>query len=87
MHAPQSFQTVNNIAYRDHVSAVLSFDARWRQKNDENLQRTCMQTVTPHRLLLLSSTEVNESVPIQLAQCRFHGVAIFNAKISIYFSK
>jgi len=27
----------------------------------------------------------NESVPIQLAQCRFHGLAIPNAKILIYF--
>ena len=28
----------------------------------------------------------NESVPIQLAQCRFPGLAISNAKISRYFS-
>jgi len=28
----------------------------------------------------------NESVPIQLAQCRFPGLAISNAKILIYFS-
>jgi len=28
----------------------------------------------------------NESVPIQLAQCWFHGLTISNAKISIYFS-
>jgi len=28
----------------------------------------------------------NKSVPIQLAQCRFPGLAIFNAKILIYFS-
>jgi len=27
----------------------------------------------------------NESVPIQLAQCRFPGLAISNAKIRIYF--
>jgi len=27
----------------------------------------------------------NKSVPIQLAQCRFPGLAIFNAKILIYF--
>ena len=27
----------------------------------------------------------NESVPIQLAQCRFPGLAISNAKILIYF--
>ena len=29
----------------------------------------------------------NESVPTQLAQCRFPGLAISNAKILIYFSK
>jgi len=29
----------------------------------------------------------NESVPIHLAQCRFPGLAISNAKILIYFSK
>jgi len=28
----------------------------------------------------------NESVPIQLAQCRFPGLAISSAKILIYFS-
>ena len=28
----------------------------------------------------------NESVPIQLTQCRFPGLATFNAKILIYFS-
>jgi len=28
----------------------------------------------------------NESVPIQLAQCRFPELAIFNAKVLIYFS-
>ena len=28
----------------------------------------------------------NECVPTQLAQCWFPGLAIFNAKISIYFS-
>ena len=28
----------------------------------------------------------NESAPIQLAQCRFPGLAISNAKISIFFS-
>ena len=28
----------------------------------------------------------NDSAPIQLAQCRFPGLAISNAKISIYFS-
>jgi len=28
----------------------------------------------------------NESAPIQLAQCRFPGMAIFNDKILIYFS-
>ena len=28
----------------------------------------------------------NESVPIQLAQCWFPGLAISNAKIQIYFS-
>jgi len=28
----------------------------------------------------------NESEPIQLAQCRFPGVAISNAKMLIYFS-
>jgi len=28
----------------------------------------------------------NESVPIQLAQCWFHGLAISSAKIKIYFS-
>jgi len=28
---------------------------------------------------------VNESVPIQLAQCSFSGLVISNAKISIYF--
>jgi len=28
----------------------------------------------------------NESVPILLAQCRFPGLAIFSAKILIYFS-
>jgi len=28
----------------------------------------------------------NESVPIQLAQCRFSGLAISNAKILIHFS-
>ena len=28
----------------------------------------------------------NESAPIQLAQCRFPGLATFDAKISIYFS-
>jgi len=27
----------------------------------------------------------NESVPIQLVQCRFHGLAISNAKILIHF--
>jgi len=27
----------------------------------------------------------NESAPIQLARCRFPGLAIFNAKILIYF--
>jgi len=35
-----------------------------------------------------SRTEIgNESAPIQLAQCRFPGLAISNAKIFIYFSK
>ena len=29
----------------------------------------------------------NESVPIQLAQCRLPGLAIFSAKILIYFFK
>ena len=29
----------------------------------------------------------NESVPIQLAQCRYPGLAISKAKILIYFSK
>jgi len=29
----------------------------------------------------------NESVPIQLAQCWFPGLAISNAKIEIYFSE
>ena len=29
----------------------------------------------------------NESVPIQLAQCRFPGLAIFNAKILNFFFK
>ena len=29
---------------------------------------------------------VNESVPIQLAQCWLHGLAISNAKIKIYFA-
>ena len=28
----------------------------------------------------------NESAPIQLAQCRFPGLASFNAKLLIYFS-
>jgi len=28
----------------------------------------------------------NESAPIQLAQCRFPGLAISNAKILVYFS-
>jgi len=28
----------------------------------------------------------NESVPMQLAQCRFHGLVISNAEILIYFS-
>jgi len=28
----------------------------------------------------------NESVPIQLAQCRFPGLAISNAEILMYFS-
>jgi len=32
------------------------------------------------------SSTGNESVPIQLAQCWFPGLAIFNAKILIYFS-
>jgi len=37
--------------------------------------------------LLLTSRGVigNESVPIQLAQCRFPRLAISNAEISIYF--
>jgi len=29
----------------------------------------------------------NESAPIQLAQCRFPGLAISDAKIQMYFSK
>ena len=28
----------------------------------------------------------NENVPIQLAQCRFPGLAISNAKVLVYFS-
>jgi len=36
--------------------------------------------------LLFFAVIVNESAPIQLAQCRFPGMAISNAKILIYFS-
>jgi len=40
-----------------------------------------------HWLLVnFSQTVANESAPIQLAQCRFPGLAISNAKILIYFS-
>jgi len=34
----------------------------------------------------ISWTAGNESAPIQLAQCRFPGLAISNDKILIYFS-
>jgi len=39
--------------------------------------------------LMLRRTHIigNESVPIQLAQCRFPGLAISSAKILIYFFK
>jgi len=36
--------------------------------------------------MLLQATIGNESVPIQLAQCRFPGLAISSAKTEIYFS-
>ena len=38
-----------------------------------------------HRRLTTSDGTGNESVPIQLAQCRFPGLAITNTKTLIYF--
>jgi len=37
--------------------------------------------VSCERTLRLSTRVANESVPIQLAQCRFRGLAVSNAKI------
>ena len=48
-----------------------------------------MRKHSPHRRRcgLVTVHEMrNESVPIQLAQCWFPGLAIFTAKILIYFS-
>jgi len=48
---------------------------------ERSYYKTCVQNFS----LLLQFIE-NESVPIQLAQCRFLGLAISNAKILINFS-
>ena len=43
-------------------------------------------TVDSETGVMLAGAIGNESVPIQLAQCWFPGLAVCNAKISIYFS-
>jgi len=44
-------------------------------------------SLDPQFINSYSSTIGDESVPIQLAQCRFPGLVIFNAAVLIYFFK
>ena len=51
------------------------------------VQSLATSTMTTCIQYCAEATQIgNESVPIQLAQCRFFGLAISSAKILIYFS-
>jgi len=75
----EPLQQATDIAHRAGPSAVAELLVRQSVVSD-------VSASADHSSVIFSSCVWNESVPIQLAQCCFHELAISNARILIHFS-